>query len=160
MACELCRQLEAAGIGHAMIDADELDRIYPAPHGDPYKTQLTRRNLTAVWANLRAAGAPRLILTMVAASPNYELPHLHEAVPGASITVVRLRASERDLLERVRRREVGTGYGYQVPRTIEQARLMGREPVEESLIVETSGRSVVEVAREILDRAGWLQPDR
>ena len=159
MAFEVCRRLEAAGVGHAMIDADELDRIFPVPADDPDKAGLTRRNLAAVWTNLRAAGASRLILTMVASSIEDQLPHVREALPGASITVVRLRASEGDLLERLRRREVGSGYGYQVPRTIEQARLMQRETAGDSLIVDTSGRSVIELAREILDRAGWTRPD-
>jgi CO dehydrogenase nickel-insertion accessory protein CooC1 len=68
VAFEVCRQLEAGGVAHAMIDTDELDRIYPAPPGDPHKTNLTLTNLAAVWVNLRAAGAPRLILTMVTVS--------------------------------------------------------------------------------------------
>ena len=38
-----------------MLDMDELDRIFPAPPADPHKTQLARRNLAAVWANLRGA---------------------------------------------------------------------------------------------------------
>jgi hypothetical protein len=62
-----------------------------------------------VWENLSAASAPRLLLVMVAASLEHELPLVRAAVPGAQITVVRLRASEDMLLERVRRREVGSG---------------------------------------------------
>ena len=89
-----------------MVDTDERERIVPAPPDDPHKTALTQRNLAAVWKNLRAAGAPRLILSMVAVSLNYELPHLRRAVPGAGIKVVRLRASEEALLERIRSREV------------------------------------------------------
>jgi hypothetical protein len=158
VAFEMSRHLQAAGIGHALLDMDELDRIFPAPPGDPHKTHLTRRNLAAVWANLSEAGARRLILTMVAASLDYELPHIRQAIPDACITVVRLRASERELLERVRLREVGSGYDFQAPRTIEQAHLMAREPTEDRLLIDTSGRSVVEVAREILDRAGWMHP--
>lgn len=158
MAFEVCRRLEAAGVAHAMIDADELDRVFPAPADDPDKAGLTRRNLAAVWANLRAAGAPRLILTMVASSIEDELPQVREAIPGAALTVVRLRASERDLLQRVRRREVGSGYDYQAPRTIRQARLMQRESAGDLLVVDTSGRTVGEVAQEILDRAGWVRP--
>lgn len=155
VAFEVCRRLEAAGVGYAMIDTDELDRIFPAPADDPDKADLARRNLAAVWANLRDAGASRLILTMVATSLEGELPNVRRAIPGVSITVIRLHASEHDLLERVRAREVGSGYDYQVPRTIEQARLMQREPAEDNLVVDTSGRSVIDVAREILQRAGW-----
>ena len=158
VAFEVCRRLEDAGVAHAMIDADELDRVFPAPADDPDKAGLTRRNLAAVWANLRTAGAPRLILTMVASSIEDELPQVREAIPGAALTVVRLRASERDLLQRVRRREVGSGYDYQAPRTIRQARLMQRESAGDLLVVDTSGRTVGEVAQEILDHSGWPRP--
>lgn len=152
----MSRQLEAAGVGHALLDMDELDRIYPAPKDDPHKTHLTWRNLAAVWANLRDAGAPRLMLTMVAVSPDYELPHIREALPEASIIMVRLHASEEILLERVRQREIGSGREHQLRRTVEQMHLMARESPDSSLLVDTSGRSVTDVALEILQRAGWL----
>jgi hypothetical protein len=108
-----------------------------------------------VWTNLRVAGAPRLILTMVAVSLDDELAHIREVIPGAEITIVRLRASEEDLLERVRGREVGSGYDYQAPRTVEQARRMGREDGRGHIILDTGEKSVPEIAREALDRAGW-----
>jgi len=160
-AFEASSRLEAAGIGHAMVDLDELDRIYPAPPDDPYKTGLTSRNLAAVWANLRDAGASRLILTTVAVSLDDELPHVRAAVPDAEITVVRLLASEEILAERVRRREIGSGGECQVLRSAEQARSMrseyaGSSPARDMLVVETSGLSVAGVAREVLRRAGWL----
>ena len=108
-----------------------------------------------MWANLRAAGAPRLVLTMVAVSLDEELAHVRAAIPEARVVAVRLRASEEDLLGRVRGREAGSGYGRQAPRTIEQSQRMGRESAGGRLLVETSGRSVVEVAREVLLRARW-----
>jgi hypothetical protein len=125
------------------------------PPEDPYKTNLTLTNLEAVWANLRASGAPRLVLTMVAVSLDEELAHLRAAIPEARGGTVRLRVSEGDLLWRVRGREAGWGYGRQAPRTIEQARRMALAPPGDRLLVETSGWSVVEVAREVLARAGW-----
>ncbi len=155
VAYEACRQLEARGVAHAMVDADELDRIFPAPREDPHKTGLTYRNLAGVWANLRAAGAPRLILAMVAIPLEDELPNVRAAIPEAAVTVVRLRAGEECLLKRVRDREVGSGRDYQVPRTVEQACLMAREPGPDRLLVDTTGRTVWEVAREVLNRAGW-----
>ena len=158
VAFEASAQLEAAGIAHALVDTDELDRIFPAPPGDPRKTALTQRNLAAVWENLRAAGAPRLILTMVAASLERELPWVYAAVPGAQITVIRLRTSESALLERVRRREIGSGEDYHARHSVEQARAMAREADGEgTIIVETTGRQVVDVAGEVLARDGWIE---
>ena len=157
VAFEMSNQLGAVGLAHAVVDTDELDRIFPPPAHDPHKTLLTRRNLAALWANLRAAGAPRLIVIMVAASLGYELPHLREAVPREEITAVRLRASEGTLLERLRRREIGSGLEHHSRRAIEQARLMARQDDRDGLlVVETTAKTVPEVAREVLCGAGWL----
>ena len=90
------------------------------------------------------------------ASLDYELPWIQAAVPGAVITVVRLRATEESLLRRVQLREVGSGLEYQTRRSIKQSRLMAREPENGKLLVDTSERSVTDVAREILKRSGWL----
>ena len=155
VAPEVAGALEAAGVSHALIDTDELDRIHPAPPGDPHKTALTARNLAAVWENLRAAGAERLILVMVAESLGRELPHIRTAVPDAAVTVVGLRASDEVLMERVRRREIGSAGEHQARRTIEQSRAMAREPDGKRISIETSGRSVTEVAREVIERSGW-----
>lgn len=157
VAIEASAQLEAAGIAHALVDTDELGRIFPAPPGDPHKTALTQRNLAAVWENLRAAGAPRLILTLVAASLKRELLWVRAAVPGAQITVVRLRTSESTLLERARRREVGSGEVYHARRSVEQARAMASEADGEgTIVVETTGRQVVDIAGEVLAMGGWI----
>ena len=157
VAFEILEQLVAAGIGHAMVDTDELDRIHPAPVGDPHKTQLTKRNLAAVWENLRSAGAERLVLTGVFVALEDELRWLREAVPGGEFSVVRLRASDDVLVERLGRRELGSGFTQHARRTVEQARAMDGEPEGDRLVVETTGRSVVDVAREVLDRARWLE---
>ena len=157
VAFEMSRQLEEADVAHALVDTDELDRIYPAPPEDFHKTLLTKRNLAAVWTNLRDAGAGRLILAMVAVPLEPELPHLTEAVPGAEIRAVRLRASEETLLERVRRRETGSGSEHHSGRAIEQSRLVGREDRHDGhLVIDTTSKTVTEVAHEVLWRTGWL----
>ena len=138
-----------------MIDTDELDRIYPPPADDPHKRRLTSKNLAAVWENLRAAGAPRLVLTMVALHLEEELPFIQTAVPEAEISVVRLLASEDVLLERVRSREPGSWVEKQSRRSLETLRLMVQESAAGQLVVETTGCSVSEVAGEVLQRAGW-----
>ena len=70
-----------------MIDTDELDRIYPPPADDPHKRRLTSKNLAAVWENLHAAGAPRLVLTMVAIHLEEELPFVLLTPP---VSILRL----------------------------------------------------------------------
>ncbi len=105
--------------------------------------------------------AMRLILTMVAASLGHELPWVRAAVPGAEITVVHLRASENTLLERVRRREVGSGEAYHARRSVEQSRAMAREADGEgTIVVETTGRQVTDIAGEVLAKSGWIKPSQ
>lgn len=156
VAFEVSRQLEASGISHALIDTDELDRLFPAPPGDPHKTKLTVQNLAAVWANFRDAGASRLLLAGVMLSLDRELPYIEGAIPDADITVIRLHAAEETLSERVRWREVGSGGEAQIRRSLDQSLKMDRETANNALIVETSNRPVTEIAAEILQRSGWV----
>jgi chloramphenicol 3-O-phosphotransferase len=111
------------------------------------------RNLAVVWKNYAAAGTGRLIIARVIETRD-ELEHYRQAVPDADITVVRLRASDETLQERVLGRKIVTGPRY-VRRSLELARLMDDHQVEDYL-VETSGRTVADVAHEVLRRARWL----
>ena len=111
------------------------------------------RNLAALWGNYAAAGATHLVIARVVETRD-ELDGYRQVVPGADITVVRLRASDEALQGRVLGRKVVTGERY-VRRALELARLMDDQQVEDHL-VETSGRTVLDVARDVLHRAGWV----
>lgn len=154
VANEASALLDAARVAHALVDLDGLRSCYPAPPGDRFNTALGLRNLAAVWGNFRAAGAGRLILADVVESRD-QLAHYRAAVPGAAITVVRLRASVEGLTARVRRRETGAGLAWHLHRTVELAAQLERDRVED-LVVETDERATVTIAREVLQRAGWL----
>lgn len=145
--------LEAAGVAHAGVDLDALSWCWPPPPDDRFNARLVLRNLAAVWANYAAAGAERLILAWVIEARE-ELVGIREAVPGARITTVRLRAANAALLARVEGRELGAGREWHLRRAVELAALMERRRVEDYLI-ETDGRDVTEVAREVLHRVGW-----
>ncbi|HEX5502429.1 MAG TPA: AAA family ATPase [Thermomicrobiales bacterium] len=109
VAGEVAAQLARAGVAHALVDIDGLSECYPPPPGDRFNAALALRNLAAVWANYRTAGAGRLILAAVV-------------------------ESRADLAAR-----------------------MDRDRVEE-LVIETDSRSVADVARDVLVRAGWPAP--
>ncbi len=150
--------LQEAGMRFAAVELDALSYCHPPMRGDDrFRTKLTFRNLASVWKNFRAAGAERLILSRVLESRS-ELVRYRRAVPGADITVVRLRATSRTLRQRVARREVRLGRAWHTERARELARIMDREGVED-ILVETDGRTVNAVAREVLDRTGWLPGD-
>ena len=151
---EIGSLLEQANISHAVIDLDSLAWCYPQPVDDPFNNRLAFRNLAAVWANYAATGIQRLVIARVIEARN-ELKWYHLAVPDAEITIVRLRASEATLRGRVMSREVGFGQEAALNRAVELARLMDRAAVEHHL-VETDGRAVTDISREVLHQAQWL----
>jgi len=83
--------LREANVPHAAVDLARLAECWPVPADDPWHEQLLHRNLACVWANFQQAGAERLLLTRVLEARSL-LRHVVAAVPGAQITVVRLRA--------------------------------------------------------------------
>lgn len=154
IALEAASLLEEAALPHAVVDLDGLGWCYPAPADDRFNNRIALRNLALVWATYAAAGIPRLLIARVVEARS-ELEWFAEAVPGAAITVVRLRAADATLHARVARRETGLGRAWSLDRAIELSRMMESTPVEDH-IVETDGRDVTAIAREALRRARWL----
>jgi adenylylsulfate kinase-like enzyme len=158
VAAEVSEGLDAAGIAHAIVDIDSLRWCYPRPSNDPFRVALAMRNLAAVWANFRGAGATRLIVADVVEARDH-LDRYRVAVPGAEIVVVRLTASLSTLTLRVQRREQGLGLARHLQRVSELANLMERTAVED-ILVPVDGKTVGEIAREVLMRTRWLDvPD-
>ena len=146
-AFEVSHALQAAGTDHVLIDTDELDRIFPVPAD---LAAVTRDNLAAIWRTFAARGARRLILVGVYLDRPEELAWVRQAVPDARFTCVRLTASDWTLAERVDRREVGSGGAEQLARTRSQVAAMRASRRHEVMEVTTDGRSVKDVATEIL----------
>jgi hypothetical protein len=95
-----------------------------------------------------AQGIDRLLLGRVV-EDRRQLAIVEDAVPGARIRVLRLVASPATIRERLRGREIGSALEWHVLRAAEIARSTLGDPVD-------AERPVVEVARDVLDRAGWL----
>ncbi len=156
--------LAEAQLPHAIIESDELDRVFPKPDAAqldslaPGARDISQINLAALWANYRALGHTRLIMSGVMLHVGFDKRWIQAAIPNAAITVIRLRAADATLLERLDRREIGAGRDAQIERSLRQARRMGTEQQGDLLIVETDGRSPAELAADILARLGWLPP--
>jgi hypothetical protein len=153
VALEIVDLLHGEGPPLAVVDFDALTWCFPRPPDDRFHQQLGLRNLAAIWAGYRASGAERLVIARVVGSRE-ALDGYREAVPGASITVVRLRASPDTLLRRVEHREIGLAREQSLRRTLELAVEL-EEARAEDHVVETDGRSVTDVARIVLELAGW-----
>src|SRR5262249_7453372 len=63
---EIFGRLQADGVRTGYVDTDQLGMCLPIPEDDPERTRLKARNLGAVVATFRQAGAERLIVSGVA----------------------------------------------------------------------------------------------
>ena len=144
---------EGAGIPHGGLDVDAVTWVHPAP-----PPTMAYENAGAVWDSYRRAGATHLILAQVLYS-RADLAGFRNAVPGAEITVFRLRADLPTLLARVAARERGgLGEAVHARQAEELFRQMEAARVEDHL-VETAGRPPHEVAAEIFELSGWAARD-
>jgi Mrp family chromosome partitioning ATPase len=153
VAAEAARLLRQADVPHALVDLAWIEQCWPVPADDPENERLTHRNLACMWANFRQAGAGRLLLVRVLEARSL-LRQVAEAVPGAEITVVRLRAPLPVLHARIRSREASDpswflGAATHTATVLEQARV-------EDFVVDNESRPPAAVAEEVLRRAGWL----
>lgn len=154
VASEVSEQLDTAGVAHALVDIDTLRWCYPRPPDDRFHRRLAMANLAAIWPNFRAAGAQRLVIADTIES-RAELASFAAAIPGAAIVVVRLRASSTALARRIAHREVGSGLARHLERAVELTAIFDQARLEDH-VIETDDLSVVEVARVVLARVGWL----
>jgi adenylylsulfate kinase len=154
VAAALSELLQRAEIPHAVIDMDALRWCSPSPAYDPFHTALGLQNLAAVWPNYQAVGAGRLILVDIVESRE-DVGRYAEAVPGAGIVVVRLRAPVPTIWHRLEGREVGEGLVWHRRRAVELVTQMEDAQVED-LLVDTDGRTVVDIAQDVLLRTNWI----
>lgn len=151
---EIDNLLTDAAIPHSCFDMDALRTSYPHPPDDPFNTALGLRNLGAVWANCQASGAAYLVLADVIETAE-QRADFTAAIPGATITIVRLRATAATLRQRVDQREIGSGNDWHQQRALELAAQMDRDHLED-FCIDTDDQSVAALAAAILKQCGWL----
>ena len=146
---------ESRQVPHALIDTDELDRVWPQPKPVEALIAISRRNLESVWTTLSNLGVRRLILCGVMASIPQSKPWIEDATAGATVTFERLTA-DRDVLERrLRDREVGSGFEQEMRASDRAAAfIQHHDPIEMPFVI-TDGKSVAAVAEEVLRVTDW-----
>lgn len=150
---EVFRLLREADVPSAFVDLAALGNGYPAPSDDPWNERLIHANLACIWANFHRAGVRRLLLCRVLEARSL-LRHIEAAIPGAHITVVRLRADLELLHARVRAREAADPGWY-----VETASFLFQQQeaaAVEDHVIDNVERSPTDVAVEILQVTGWL----
>lgn len=160
---EIGAALAAAGTPHAIIETDELDRVYPKPGADELDRlksgtrDVSSLNLAALWATYQALGHRRLIMSGVMLHLDFDRRWILQAIPQARFTVIRLIAEEATLLARLAQREVGSSLAGQADRTLRQARRMAEQNRDGILSVPTDGKSPQQLSQIVLAATGWAE---
>jgi hypothetical protein len=155
-------QLAAAGLRHAAIETDELDRISPLPSASELEelragmTDISEINLASLWGNYRALGCDRLILSGVMVFLDEARKWIGRAIPNADFTIVRLLASKETLLSRLEKREIGSSIEDQARRTLRQAHQISMLGGASVIELRADGKGPPELASELLNQIGWL----
>ena len=151
---ELSAQLQAVRIAHAYVEGDILDQIFPAPESDPTRAKITEANLAALWRNYAAAGCRRLIYTNTVSVLEPDL--IARAMGGSPrVTMVLLTAEDATARQRLSGREIGSQFEPHVERSAKMSEHLENTVPDSVRRVRTDGRTVVEIAREIVGLTGW-----
>ncbi len=148
--------LRTHGVHHALIDTDELDRVWPTPETIEGLISISRRNLRALQETFSILGIRRFVLCGVMASTAQSREWIESAIPGAAITFVRLCAEHGTRAQRLRDREVGSGFDQEMEASDRVARYIQDHDQPGLPFVATDERAVREVAAEVLDVTHWL----
>jgi molybdopterin-guanine dinucleotide biosynthesis protein len=161
VAWRLFTELSGDGIPTGYLDIDQLGMCYaaptpdnwaPEPASDPGRYRTKARNLDAVVANFRAAGARCLIVSgIVDAEREFDA----SLVPHAALTTCRLRCEPRDLRSRLAGR--GRLGDDQPDEALRHAQALERNHATD-LSIDTTGCSVAEVVQLVRARIGGWPP--
>ncbi|MEU4541521.1 hypothetical protein AB0G15_42505 [Streptosporangium sp. NPDC023825] len=164
---EIFMQVYRSGVRAAYVDVKQIGALRPVADDDVDSRRLKARNLAAIWAGHRAAGAQCLVVSGEADSG--EAVHGYaELLPEMALTVCRLHARPATLADRVAQR--GRGGGPALPG--DELRGLGSDALHRiaeraaheaktldsagagGLRVDTDDRSVKEVAADVRARGG------
>ncbi|NKB52714.1 MAG: AAA family ATPase [Rhizobiaceae bacterium] len=153
IANELSTLLEADEVPHTFIDLDALAYTFPRNAADPFGDGLALENLKSIWANCQRRGSKNLIVPRVVETESYP-ERVAEMVAIPDPIVCRLTASDQSLLERVRMREKGSNLSWHEKRSLELSAALEDANVND-FCVATDGRSITEIATEIMLEIDW-----
>jgi adenylylsulfate kinase-like enzyme len=146
LAWRISTRLRAAGVAAAYVDIDQLGMCYPEQDPDPERHLLKARNLTSVVANFAAHGATCVVVSGIV-DPAHRV-----RVPGAALTLCRLRVDRDELVRRFLGRSADES---SVPSVLNDADDADAS-TSADICVDTTGRTVPEaLARVEAATAGW-----
>ncbi|MDH6521129.1 hypothetical protein M2164_007761 [Streptomyces sp. SAI-208] len=154
---EVSARLRAAGVAHAVIDGDFMGQVHPAPEGDPHRSAIGERNLTAVWGNYAALGYRRLVYVNTVCVLE-EATGMFRRAMGDGVRIVRvlLTATDDTAERRLTGRELGSELEQELRGSARKARLLDERAPAGTLRVVTDDRTVSDIAAEVTAATGWV----
>jgi hypothetical protein len=146
-------RLAQADVRHVLIE-DEFALVHPHPIDDPRGERVRARALGALWAIYEDAGIDRLVLSRVIES-EAELEQIRSAIPHADVQVFWLVAPFEILAERIRSKGVPSPEKWCLNRAAELLQIWDSNPIQ-AQVIDTDGRSVKDIADEVVTKSGWL----
>lgn len=154
VAYEVSARYQQTGVAHCLVDGDNLDAAYPKPRDDPQGSGLTEANLRAIWATYSAAGYRRLLYVNTVSV--LERAMIARAVAGTICwRGVLLTATDSTARQRLTGREMGSALDVHLERSTRMAEHLDRHAEEWVLRIPTDGRSVSDIAEQVLCSTGW-----
>jgi len=151
---EAGRLLRDRDVSYGLVDLEWIGDSWPRPPDDPWNGRVVFHNLRAMWDTFARSGAERLLCAGVLEDRSH-LSWFADAVPGARVTVVRLRAPLAVIEERLRRREPDTAVDWYLDMARALAGTLEVANVEDHVLDNVDG-SLTEVAARALHLAGWI----
>lgn len=150
LANAIAERLREMDTPHAVIDVDELARVYPEGSSIGWK------NLSALWPNYAALPNLKVILPVCIDSKR-DLEELRNAAPSSKFSICELVADESALKDRVTKREPNEYWQSKLRRLVEKH--LNKETADKlgDFRVRTDDKSIDEAAQEILNQLGWNQ---
>jgi hypothetical protein len=154
VASEMGELLLRAGARHAVIDLDALSHANPPCPDGTFNSPLVARNLAAIWPNYRDHGVDRLVLARIIGGEEEVLAYRH-AVPEADMTICRIIAPAATVADRLTSREPGVKRDFLLRVTSGLDERISDLGLEDFTVDNDGGRTLTEVALEVLRRLGW-----
>lgn len=153
---EVSALLKQRDVAHALVDGDNLDEVYPVTQG----STLAEANLRAMWRNYRALDHHRLIyVNTVSVLEREMIVRALGEDADVQVTGVLLTASDKIARVRLTQREIGSALDVHLERSANASIHLTSTAPGWVHRVPTDGRSVREIAEEIVELSGWGDED-
>lgn len=139
--------LRVARQTHAVIDVDELARVYPENH------RIQWANLAAVWPNYMNLADDIKIILPVLIDTEADLAELKSATPCSCLTICELIAAPAQLTARVTAREPTVAWQNKLCEQV--AAYHQHNTITGDIKIDTGKTTVEHAAAIIVNRMGW-----